>query len=216
MDTPEPTRTPLGPWTRQRHRGTVLFWWALLVGGVALLWRYAKYVAAAPTVNIGEAWFDAAQYLAMACLGLYGLVAILRGGTWLQGSVLTVRGAVRTRSVDLAAATVVGKIDYPADEQVSLVAHDDATGQRVSLTLGGFDRIEFTPQELDALADAIDSVRSGPPADEETLRIAGRLRLFYRRPHPVGRYLWADPPIPPLPRLTEVDEIDFTDDARQP
>ncbi|WP_155370139.1 hypothetical protein [Catellatospora vulcania] len=211
METPEPTRTPLGPWTRQQHRGTVLFCWALLVGGFALLWRYARHVAAAESVSVGEAAFNFAQFLGVACLGLLGLLTILRGGTWLHGSVLSVRGPFRTRSVDLAAATVRGEIDDPADGRVTLVAHDDAAGRRVSLNLGTVDRIEFTPEELDALADAIDTVRSGPPADEETLRIAGRLRLFYRRPYPVGRYLWADPPIPPLRRFTEVDESDRPD-----
>lgn len=215
METPEPNGTRLGPWTRSQHRGALLFWWALLVGGVAFLWRIARYAATASNPDIGEAAFYSVHFLGAACLGLYGVLGVLRGGTWLHGSVLTVRGAVRTRSVDLAAATVRGKFDDTENGRVSLVAHDLATGRRVSLELGASNRIEFTPQELDVLADAIESARAGPPADEETLRIAGRLRLFYRRPYPVGRYMWEDPPIPPLRSLAGVDE-DFTDDTRQP
>ncbi|MEU8005600.1 hypothetical protein AB0B66_30955 [Catellatospora sp. NPDC049111] len=217
MQPSEPTPTPLGPWTREKRQWTVLFCWGLLVGSSTLLWRVARQAATASNVDVAEAAWYMVCFLTMAYAGFHGLLATLRGGTWLHGSVLTVRGAFLTRSVDLAAATVRGEIDDPADAgRISLVAHDAATGHRVSLNLGSANRIEFTTQELDALADAIDTARSGPPADEEILRVAARLRLFYRRPYPVGRYLWEDPPIPPLRRLAEVDEIDFTDDADRP
>lgn len=196
MESPELTRTPLDPWSPRQRVGLSIFWLFLLASGLCSLWWAGAYVGAQETVHVGGTVFIFAVLLAGTYLGLYGLLGTVRRGLWLRGSVLSVRGAGPTRSVDLAAATVRGEINDAGRGRplVMLVARDTVTGRRVSLRLGTVDRIEFTPQELDALADAIDTARSGPVEDEETLRIAGRLRQFYRRRYPVGRYLWTDPP----------------------
>jgi hypothetical protein len=135
--------------------------------------------------------------LGAAFLPVYLLFAALRSAAWLDGTVLTVRGAFRTKSIDLAAARVIGE---PHEETKRgfqlLVASIPGKKGRVSLRLGDFDRV-LPRNELFALSDAI---TERPPHDRHRncgCEVAGRLKSFAQQRFSVPRYLLCDPPPPP-------------------
>ena len=117
-----------------------------------------------------------------------------RARNTLDGSVLTVRGLLRTHSVDLAVAQVRGETTESAVEkglaQLTLVAAGPGSGQEVRLALGDSGGI-LPRDQLTALADAI---AAGGLDDEQRREVVERLRLFVRQRFAVPRYLWADPP----------------------
>ena len=122
-------------------------------------------------------------YLTIACalpvVVVFGFVVLstLRYRVQLDGSTVAVRGAFRTRRVDLSSALVRGDefVDHSTESlnerlersQVTIIpaiaAHDYHTGHKVKIPLrarGSLRRLP--PDELRALADAI---MSGRPAD---------------------------------------------------
>jgi hypothetical protein len=97
--------------------------------------------------------------------GLYLALSSLRTAAWLEGTRATVRGAFRTRTVDLATATITaGARAYRRDEDTShesieqvptLIAKNPADGQSVTIPLHGVGMAQLPPPELRALADAM-------------------------------------------------------------
>jgi len=125
----------------------------------------------------------------LALLGLFVGVRWLRAAAWLDGTVLRVRGAVRTRRVDLATADVtLGMVTHTSDDDgirrvrrvPTLVARDPAGGRpvRLSLSGGGLDRLP--PGDLRALADA---VTAGRPVEQvDAWRVASNLHQMADNP----------------------------------
>ncbi|MEV6599931.1 hypothetical protein AB0M36_24200 [Actinoplanes sp. NPDC051346] len=152
-----------------------------------------------------QAWFWAVFYtVAAPVLPVVLILHAIRAGATLDGTVLTVRGPFRTRSVDLSVARVHG--EAPPDDSgynssgILLVA--SAPGRKpVRLDLGGYHGLLPRPQ-LSALADAI---AAGGTCDEERRLVVERLRMFVRQPYARPRFLWADPP-PRLPRTSSPED----------
>jgi hypothetical protein len=129
--------------------------------------------------------------LAGLVLFIFGLVVtpwvlLRRRGheAWLTGSVLTLRGAFKSRRIDLASAEIsVGSHHSFALVTTFLVIHDPDTGHVERLALnprGG----QFLPAtQLNALADAIVSEeRADEAVDRRARQIALRLREFAADP----------------------------------
>lgn len=122
----------------------------------------------------------------VALLGLFVVVRSLRAAVWLEGTVLRVRGAVRSRRVDLATAEVtLGMVTHTGDEGYrrvpTLQARDRAGGRPVRLSLsggGGLDRLP--PAELRALADAVTAGR--PVSHGDAWQVATQLRQLADNP----------------------------------
>jgi hypothetical protein len=115
-----------------------------------------------------------------ALLGLFLILRCLRAAAWLDGTTLRVRGALRSRVVDLAVADItLGTVTYTDDDHRSrrvpmLLARDAASGRRVKLPLSGAGVDRLPPAELRALADALTTGRPSAPAD--TWQAASQLR----------------------------------------
>jgi hypothetical protein len=119
-------------------------------------------------------------------VGVYLALSSLRTAAWLEGTRATVRGALRTRTVDLATATVTaGATTYrrnraTAHESIerapTLIARDPA-GPSVTIPLQGVGMAQLPPAELRALAEALSA---NPDRDARTL--AGQLRTMADNP----------------------------------
>lgn len=95
--------------------------------------------------------------LPFVLLGVYLVLRVLRTAAWLDGTRLRVRGALRSRTVDLAAA----RVDPSAYRETearggrsAIVVTDRVSGQRAALPLRGMGLPLLPPSELRALADA--------------------------------------------------------------
>ena len=101
----------------------------------------------------------------LALLGLSVALRSLRAAAWLEGTTLRVRGAFRSRTVDLTTAEVtVGTVTHTGEHnryrRVPILAtRDPASGRRVRLSLGGGSMDRLPPAELRALADAMTAGR---------------------------------------------------------
>ncbi|SCF35481.1 hypothetical protein GA0074695_5989 [Micromonospora viridifaciens] len=124
-------------------------------------------------------------------LGLYVLLRVLRAAAWLDGTRASVRGALGTRTVDLATAEVHGgTVPYRAGEDAVLpvptvVARDRDTGRRVTIPLRGLGLASLPPYELRALADAMTAGRPNSGRDADAHVLAGQLRAM--ADNPLGR-----------------------------
>ncbi|MET7965367.1 hypothetical protein [Micromonospora sp. NPDC005305] len=129
--------------------------------------------------------------LPFALLGLYLVLRVLRTAAWLDGTRASVRGALGTRTVDLATAEVRGGTiaHRPGDDGVvrvpSLIARDRDSGRRVTIPLQGPGLGDLPPSELRALAEAITAGRPDRGRDAEAHALAGRLR--HMAGNPLGR-----------------------------
>ncbi|WIN00555.1 hypothetical protein ACTOB_004269 [Actinoplanes oblitus] len=131
-------------------------------------------------------WFGLVLGGGFALLGLFLTLRWLRAAAWLDGTTLRVRGALRSRVVDLAVADVtLGTVTYTHDDHRSsrvpiLVARDPASGSSVKLPLsgGGMDRLP--PRELRALADAVTTGR--PSSQVDAWQAASYLRQMADNP----------------------------------
>lgn len=134
--------------------------------------------------GFGPARFIGLLGLPFALLGLYLTLRALRAGAWLQANTLGVRGAFRTRTVDLSRAEVtVGAMTPPGPATRSLptlVARDPGTGRRITLPLHSPNLAPLPPAELRALADAMTTGRTDGDADVQT--IARQLRTMAENP----------------------------------
>ncbi|MFG2051250.1 hypothetical protein ACGFIW_27950 [Micromonospora sp. NPDC048935] len=125
--------------------------------------------------------------LPFVLLGIYLVLRVLRTAAWLEGSHVRVRGAFRTRGVDLATARIdVAALshDEPGDDlpaarrrTPALIATDPVDGRRVTVALRG-----LPPSELSALADAITSARPVDGRDGDTHAVARQVRRLAERP----------------------------------
>ncbi|MFC4148184.1 hypothetical protein ACFO0M_18175 [Micromonospora mangrovi] len=126
--------------------------------------------------------------LPFVLLGLYLLLRTLRTAAWLDGTRASVRGALVTRTVDLATADVsAGAVPYRAAEQTVLrvptvVARDPASGRRVTIPLQGMGLATLPGYELRALADAITAGRPTDGRHADAHALAGQLRTMAERP----------------------------------
>ncbi|WP_433285381.1 hypothetical protein [Micromonospora sp. CA-244673] len=121
-------------------------------------------------------------------LGLYLVLRVLRTAAWLDGTRASVRGALGTRTVDLAAAEVRGGTiaHRVGDDGVvrvpSLIARDRDTGRRVTIPLQGPGLGNLPPYELRALAEAMTAGRPDQGRDADAHALAGRLRAMAADP----------------------------------
>ena len=119
-------------------------------------------------------------------VGAYLALHALRTAAWLEGTRARVRGALRTRIVDLATAEITaGVITHRRNAGTSresverlptLVARDPATGRKVSIPLHGAGSGMLPPHELRALADAMTQGRSTGGRDADVHALADQLR----------------------------------------
>ena len=142
-------------------------------------------------------WFnDGGDFGAMRLIGLLGIpfvlvgvylaLSALRTAGWLEGTRATVRGALRTRTVDLATATVTaGALTFRRNrattrewtERVPTLIARDPSGPSVTIPLHGVGMVQLPPPELRALAEAL---TANPDRDARTL--AGQLRTMADNP----------------------------------
>jgi len=143
-------------------------------------------------------WFnDGAGFGPMRLIGLFGIpfmlvglylaLSALRTAAWLEGTRATVRGALRTRTVDLATAMVTaGATTYRrnrdttrqrAEQAPTLIAKDPATGRGVTIPLHGVGMAQLPPPELRVLAEALT-----PNQDRDARNVAAQLRAMADNP----------------------------------
>lgn len=118
-----------------------------------------------------------------ALLGLYLALSAVRTAAWLEGTRVTVRGALRTRTVDLATATITaGATTVRRNRDTSraftsqlptLIAKDPASGRSITLPLHGVGMAQLPPPELRALAEAVATNR-----DRDARTVATGLRAM--------------------------------------
>lgn len=126
--------------------------------------------------------------LPFVALGLVLVLRVLRGAVWLEGTHADVRGAFRTRRVDLSTAEITaGAVEQGSDHHrvriPTLVARDPATGRQVTIGLRGNAGGHLPPHELRALADAITRNRPGDGGRHaDAHAIARQLRERAERP----------------------------------
>jgi hypothetical protein len=123
----------------------------------------------------------------LVLLGLSVAMWWLRAAAWLDGTTLRIRGAFRSRRIDLATADVtLGTVTHTSEgtgyQRVPvLVARDPASGRRVKLSLSGAGMDRLPPVELRALADAMIAGRpEESPAD--AWQVASHLRQMADNP----------------------------------
>jgi hypothetical protein len=138
-------------------------------------------------------WFTGGDgFGAMRLIGLLGIPFVLVGGYlavsalrtagWLDGTRATIRGAFRTRTVDLATATVTaGATTYRRNRdtthQVPTLVAKDPAGHRVTIPLHGVGAAQLPPAELRALAEAL---AANP--DRDARAVATQLRAMADNP----------------------------------
>ena len=119
-------------------------------------------------------------------VGVYLALSALRTAAWLEGTRATVRGAIRTRTVDLATGTVTaGARTYRRNretsresiEQVPTLVARDPSGASVTIPLHGVGTAQLPPAELRALAEAL---TANPDRDART--VATQLRTMADNP----------------------------------
>jgi hypothetical protein len=118
-------------------------------------------------------------------VGLYLAVGALRTAAWLEGTRATVRTALRTRTVDLATATITaGATTYRRTTRESTVQTPtliavDRSGHSITIPLHGVGLAQLPAPQLRALADAL----SGNP-DRDARSMVTQLRTM--ADHPLG------------------------------
>ncbi|MFJ6149389.1 hypothetical protein [Micromonospora profundi] len=122
--------------------------------------------------------------LPCAVLGVYLVLRVLRTAAWLDASRLRVRGALRSRTVDLATAVIDarGMSERETGDDMRARGHrlpvvmatDRDSGHRIMLPLRGMGLATLPPPELLALADAITSGRPDEGRDSEGRDSEGR------------------------------------------
>lgn len=130
----------------------------------------------------------AACGLIFLLIAVYLVVRVLRSGAWLQGSVLVVRGAVRTKKSDLSKARISGgtKLKSPNDpggERVQVITVTDPdSGKSLTLSLRGSGAAMLPADQLRMLANAITNQRSRSGPDDQAFAVAEHLRKFASDP----------------------------------
>ncbi len=121
----------------------------------------------------------------------YFLLRVWRTAAWLEGDVLTVRGALGTKSADLSTSIVnggsrlqaVGAGEARSYHRVQVLnVADPRSGVQLTLPLRGAGLAMLPAAQLTALADAITRGRTRTEATESSFVVAERLRDFARDP----------------------------------
>ncbi|MFG1914007.1 hypothetical protein [Micromonospora sp. NPDC048898] len=130
--------------------------------------------------------------LPFVLLGVYLVLRVLRTAAWLEGSHVRVRGAFRTRGVDLATARIDAAAlsydesgdDFPGGRRRTraIIATDHSDGRRVTVALQGMGLASLPPSELRALADAITTGRPVDGRDGDAHAVARQLRRLAEHP----------------------------------
>ncbi|WP_433129786.1 hypothetical protein ACQPWW_05605 [Micromonospora sp. CA-240977] len=129
--------------------------------------------------------------LPFVLLSIYLVLRVLRTAAWLEGSHARVRGAFRTRTVDLATARIdaaplsyrEAEDDVPGGRRTpAIIATDPADGRRVTVALHGMGLATLPPSELRALADAITTGRPVDGRDGDAHAVARQLRRLAEHP----------------------------------
>lgn len=130
----------------------------------------------------------AACALLVIGVAVYLMLRVLRTGAWLEGSVLHVRGAMRTKKRDLSKAGISGGTQWKSTEgkggervQV-IIATDPDSGKALALPLKGPGRSMLPAEQLRMLANAITNQRARSGDDDPAFVVAERLRGFARDP----------------------------------
>ena len=142
--------------------------------------------------GIGPARYIGICGIPFVLIGLYFALQALRTAAWLDGTKATVRGALVTRTVDLATADVsVGAVANRRNSDgthvtvhriPTIVAADRGTGRKVTIPLQGMGMATLPPHELRALADAMTSGRATTGRDADVHTIAHQLRAMAENP----------------------------------
>ncbi|MEU8009053.1 hypothetical protein [Micromonospora parva] len=129
--------------------------------------------------------------LPFVLLGLYLVLRVLRTAAWLDGSRVRVRGALRTRTVDLATARIeaggtsyreAGDVDPAGGPQMrAILATEPGSTRGVTIPLRGMGLPSLPPSELRALAEAITVGRRGDGRDDDTRAVTDHLRRLAER-----------------------------------
>ncbi|MDG4836873.1 hypothetical protein O7631_10130 [Micromonospora sp. WMMD967] len=129
--------------------------------------------------------------LPFVLLGVYLVLRVLRTAAWLDGSRVRVRGAFRTRSVDLATARIdADGVSHRGDDapmvgqrlRSTVVAVDRSGAPRVVIPLRGMGLDSLPPSELRALADAITTGRPADGRDDAAHAVADHLNRLATHP----------------------------------
>ncbi len=129
--------------------------------------------------------------LLFVALAIFLILRVVRSAAWLEGSRLFVRGAVLTKSADLATSTLSAGSTTQAtgagDGQVavsvqSLSATDPETNKRVSIPVKRNGATILPSDQLSMLANAITNARTKTDDKDPAFVIAGRLRDFANDP----------------------------------
>lgn len=130
----------------------------------------------------------AACALLVIGVAVYLMLRVVRTGAWLEGTVLHVRGAMRTKQRDLAKAGISGGTQWKSTEgkggdrvQV-IIATDPDSGKALTLPLRGPGRSMLPAEQLRMLANAITNQRARSGDDDPAFLVAERLRGFARDP----------------------------------
>lgn len=124
-------------------------------------------------------------------LGLYLMLRTVRTAVWLEGTHAQVRGALFTRTVDLATADVTaGAIALRGDHGPAgqlhriptIVARVPDRGWPVTIPLQGMGLATLPPHELRALADAMTAGRPTDGRNGDVHVLAGQLRAMAANP----------------------------------
>ncbi|MEV4415410.1 hypothetical protein [Catellatospora sp. NPDC049609] len=129
--------------------------------------------------------------LLVSLVAVYFLLRVWRTAAWLDGTVLTVRGALSSKTADLSTSIVnggsrlqaVGAGDSRTLHRVQVLqVADPRSGVQLTLPLRGAGLAMLPAGQLTALADAITRGRSRTEATESSFVVADRLREFARDP----------------------------------
>ncbi|WFE50142.1 hypothetical protein [Micromonospora sp. WMMD1155] len=129
--------------------------------------------------------------LPFVLLGVYLVLRVLRTAAWLDGTRVRVRGAFRTRTVDLATARIdADGVSHRGDDastvgqrlRAAVVAVDRTGAPRVVIPLRGMGLDSLPPSELRALADAITTGRPADGRDDPAHTVADELHRLAAHP----------------------------------
>jgi hypothetical protein len=132
---------------------------------------------------MGAAGAGALCALIVGLLAVYLGLRALRSGAWIEGSVLHMRGGLRTKKQDLATANIEGGARDVKSQRIEVITlTDPKTGRHMTLPLRGGGLTLLPSEQLRMLANAITNhrVQSGP--EDRAFAIAERLREFANDP----------------------------------
>jgi hypothetical protein len=142
--------------------------------------------------GIGPARFIGLCGVPFVLIGLYLAVKGLRTAVWLDGTQISVRGALGTRTVDLATAEITAGATTVRQERSvgpdrihrlpTIVARDPGSGRRVEIPLYQAGSAQLPPPELRALAEAMTRNRPSGGDNGDVHNLARQVRTMAENP----------------------------------